>query len=504
MKQINRKIIFGVLAAAMILSGCKKFLDVNDDPNRVTDDNITPELIFTQAAVTAGIRVVGGQAGGEGGKTDVQFAMNWVGYMSGTGDFALDGEESSYNIGFAFADNSWQRDYALLFSLYQVKTKALARNNELLAGAAMILSAKFFQELTDAFGDIPYFQAFQTNLYPRPAYDKPQDIYAALQASLDSAIDYMDNDVTIAFANADIVNHGDTEKWIKFANTLKLRLLIRQSEVAGFNPAAEIAKIQANGGVLGAGESVSVNPGYSNSQNKQSPFYGNYGYGPTGNIVAAGNAANEYILNILLTTQDARVERFFDPVGGNFVGCVYGLSAGNPFGSQSSYFGPGVNASAEQDQWLMPSFESLFFKAEAIARGWMPGDAQTALNEAITESFVWLGVENATTAAADYIAANPDITNLSAAGANATERAKFIAVQKYIAMCLIDPREAWADIRRLDMLEDRSYISVNPARLQDKLPVRLLYPQREYTTNGESVLKLGTINQFTSKLFWQQ
>ncbi|HOZ79476.1 MAG TPA: SusD/RagB family nutrient-binding outer membrane lipoprotein [Ferruginibacter sp.] len=504
MKQANRKIIFGVLAAVMILSGCKKFLDVNDDPNRVTDDNITPELIFTQAAVTSGIRVVGGQAGGEGGKTDVQFAMNWVGYMSGTGDFALDGEESSYNIGFAFADNSWQRDYALLFSLYQVKTKALARNNELLAGAAMILSAKFFQELTDAFGDIPYSQAFQTNLYPRPAYDKPQDIYAALQASLDSAIAYMDNDVTIAFTNADIVNHGDTDKWIHLANTLKLRLLIRQSEVAGFNPAAEIAKIQANGGVLGAGESVSVNPGYSNSQNKQSPFYGNYGYGTTGNIIAAGIAANEYILNILLSTQDPRVERFFEAVGGNYVGCVYGLSAGNPFGNQSSYFGPGLNAGAEQDQWLMPSFESLFFKAEAIARGWMPGDAQSALNEAITESFVWLGVENATTAAADYIAANPDVTDLSNAGATATDRARFIAVQKYIAMCCIDPREAWADIRRLDMLEDRAYISVNPARLQDRLPVRLLYPQREYTTNGESVLKLGTINQFTSKLFWQQ
>ena len=189
---------------------------------------------------------------------------------------------------------------------------------------------------------------------------------------------------------------------------------------------------------------------------------------------------------------------------GNYVGCVYGLSAGNPFGNQSSYFGPGLNAGAEQDQWLMPSFESLFFKAEAIARGWMPGDAQSALNEAITESFVWLGVENATTAAADYIAANPDVTDLSNAGATATDRARFIAVQKYIAMCCIDPREAWADIRRLDMLEDRAYISVNPARLQDRLPVRLLYPQREYTTNGESVLKLGTINQFTSKLFWQQ
>lgn len=506
MKKTNRKILFGLLAAVMLISSCKKdYLDVNDDPNRVTDDNITPELIFTQAAVTTGIRIVGGQAGGEGGKTDVQFAMNWVGYMSGTGDFALDGEESSYNIGFAFADNSWQRDYALLFSLYQVKTKALAKNNQLLAGAAMILSAKVFQEMADAFGDIPYSQAFQPDKYGKPAYDKQEDIYAALQASLDQAIGYMkNNNATIAFQNADIVNHGDTDKWIKFANTLKLRLLIRQSEIAGFNPAAEIAKIQAEGGVLGAGESVSVNPGYSNSQNKQSPFYGNYGFGPTGNVTAAGIAANEYVLNILLSTQDPRVERFFTDVGGNYVGCVYGLSAGNPFGPQSSYFGPGLNGSAEQSQWLMPSFESLFFKAEAIARGWMPGDAKTAMEDAIKESFEWLGVTGAPQAAADYITANDAIANYDNAGPTAKDKAKFIAVQKYIAMCCIDPREAWADIRRLDMLEDHSYISVNPARLQDMLPVRLLYPQREYTTNGENVQKQGTINQFTSKLFWQQ
>jgi hypothetical protein len=478
MKKINRKIIFGLLAAAIVLGSCSKdYLDVNTDPNRVTDDNITPELIFTQAAVTTGIRMVGGQAGAEGGKTDIQFAMNWVGYMSGTGDFALDGEESSYNIGFAFADNSWQRDYALLFSLYQVKTKALAKNNKLLAGAAMILSAKVFQEMTDTYGDIPYSQAFQSDKYNKPAYDRQQDIYAALQTSLDEAIVYMKEPSTIAFANADVVNHGDTDKWIKFANTIKLRM-------------------------LGAGESVGVNPGYSNSLNKQSPFYGNYGFGPTGNVVAAGIAANEYILNILLTTQDPRTERFFTSVGGNYVGCIYGLSAGNPFGPQSSYFGAGLNGSAEQDQWLMPSFESLFFKAEAIARGWMPGNAKAALEAAITESFVWLGVPDAATAAADYIAAT-DIANLDNAGTSALDKAKFIAVQKYIALTCIDAREAWADIRRLDMLEDRNYISVNPARLQDRLPVRLLYPQREYTTNGENVLQQGTINQFTSKLFWQ-
>lgn len=503
MKCINKKILGAILPALLLIAGCKKdYLEVNTDPNRVTDDNITPELLFQQAAVTTGIRMVGGQAGAEGGKTDLQFAYNWVGYMSGTGDFAIDGTETTYNIDFSFADNSWKRDYALLFSLDQVKTKALEKNNKILAGAAMILSAKRFQEMVDTYGDIPYSQAFKVTQYKTPAYDKAVDIYNALQSGLDTAISYMKTPSSLAFQTADIVNHGDAEKWIKFANTLKLRLLIRQSEVSGLNPAAEITKIINEGNVLGAGESVGVNPGYSNSQNKQSPFYGNYGFSTTGNIVAAGFAANEYIVNILLATEDARIERFFTDVSGSFIGCQYGLSAGNPTGPQSSYFGPGLNRSAEQDQWLMPSFESLFFKAEAIARGWMQGDAKQAFEDAITESFVWLGVQDAAAQAQDYIA-NHDIANWANAGTTVAEKVRFIAVQKYIALTCIDPLESWLDISRLNMLEDKSYISVNPGRLQDKLPVRLLYPQSEYITNAENVLKLGTINQFTSKIFWQ-
>jgi hypothetical protein len=150
----------------------------------------------------------------------------------------------------------------------------------------------------------------------------------------------------------------------------------------------------------------------------------------------------------------------------------------------------------------MPSFESLFLKAEAIARGWMPGDAKTAFEDAITESFVWLNVPDAQNAAASYIADNPDIADWSNAGTTADDRDRFVVFQKYIAMCCIDPREAWADERRLHFLP-AGFISVNPNRISNTLPLRLLYPQSEYTTNGENVLKEGTINQFTTKIFWQ-
>src|SRR6476620_10685260 len=289
MKRLHNKLLIATIVLASLVTSCSKdYLDVNDDPNRPTDENITPELIFTQAATGVGYRTIGTAIGGEGAKTELQYAQNWVGYMSGTGDFAIEQIETTYNIDFAFGDLPWQRDYGVLFDLDLTRTKALAAGEKVLAGAAMILSAKMFQELVDTYGDLPYTQAFQTQVYKHPVYDKAQDIYTSLQQSLDTAISYMSEPGSSSFGNVDVVNHGDQTKWIKFANTLKLRLLIRQSEVAGFNPSAEIAKIQANGGVLGAGESVSVNPGFTNAQSKQSPFYGNYGFTPTGNKAAGG------------------------------------------------------------------------------------------------------------------------------------------------------------------------------------------------------------------------
>jgi hypothetical protein len=506
MRYLHKQLFFALITICIVVPGCKKeYLNVNSDPNRVTDDNITPELIFTQAAVTVGIRIVGGQAGSEGAQTDIQFANDWVGYMAQTGDFAIDGTETSYDIDFSFADNSWQRDYALLFDLHQVKVKALvAGGDTVLAGAAMILSAKIFQEMVDAFGYIPYSQAFQSNTYPHPAYDKAQDIYNSLLLSLDTAINYMSQSAPLSFSSTDIINHGNQLQWIHFANTLKLRLLLRQSGVSGFDPSSEITKINNHSGVLGAGESVSVNPGYSNSQTKQSPFYGNYGYTPTGNKAANGYAPNDYILSILLSTNDPRISRFFIPASsGSYIGPVYGLANGNPIQSQASYFGPGLDASAEQDQWIYPSFESLFLKAEAIARGWLTGDARAAFEEAIKESFIWLGVPDAGNAAIAYINNNPDIADWANAGETPEEKAKFVVFQKYIAMCCIDPREAWADERRLNFLP-AGFISVNPNRISNTLPLRLLYPQSEYTTNSASVLQVGTIDQFTSKIFWQQ
>jgi len=507
MRQISKKLLIIYTAAGLVFAGCKKdFLDVNSDPNRVTDDNVTAELIFPNAAEACGaLSFAGARASSAGAKTTLQFAQNWIGYMSSNGDFARDNTETTYNIDFTFADNLFQTRYSILFDLHQAKIKGLAGGDTAVAAASMVLTAKMFQELVDLFGNIPYSQAFEGAKLTRPAYDNAADIYADLQKVLDTAIQYFQLPISSKFTDAtkvvDIVNHGDAEKWIKFANTLKLRLLIRQAEVPGFDPTAEITKIfdPAGLGILGAGESVSINPGYVNDVNKQSPFFANYGYTPTGAIAISSTNANQYILDIMNNDSDPRIGQFFAPVGSSFVGNAYGDEPGNlnP-GNQSSYFGPTLIGSASQDQWLMPSYESLFFRAEAAARGWISEDPQADYEAAVTESFVWTGLD-ASDAATYLTNTDADWAN---SGATTEEKVKFILFQKYIANTGVDPAESYADERRIDFLPP-GYISLNPSRVSNTLPVRLLYPQSEYTTNADNVNKQGTINQFTSKLFWQ-
>jgi hypothetical protein len=491
--KINKWILSAALLFMVAGTSCKKgYLDINEDPNRSTDKNIRADLLFPQAAHGVAARLASG---------NLRFLNSWMGYFAQPGDYAIIQDETSYSIDFTFGDALWQNHYDALFDLYLTKVKALGVQDSVLAGCSMVLSARLFQDLVDIFGDIPYSQAFQTLTYRQPAYDKAQDVYNALQKSLDTAITYLNTTPAENFADVDIVNGGNTNLWVKFANTLKLRLLIHQSQISGFNPAPEIAKIIAKGGVLHAGENIDVNPGYANENNKQSPFYANYGNTPTGSDANPSTRANAYLVDIVNSYDDARIERFFSPVGTSFVGDVYGQVEGNPAGASSSRIGPGLAGSAKQDAWIFPAFESMFLEAEAIARGWMPGNAQTAFEAAITENFVWLGVEDAANLANEYITTS-DIATWSNAGASVLDKAKFIAFQKYIALAGVDPVESWVDQRRLNMLPP-GYISVNESRISNTLPVRLLYPQSEYTANSANVRAEGTINQFTSKIFWQ-
>ena len=498
---IHRVVLFTTLAVAG--TGCKKALDINKDPNNVVESNITAPLILPQALSTTGAI-----------SSVPYFWLNhWMGYWAPAGDFAPNAQEQTYNIDVNFQNGHWINYYNTLYDLTAAERKAAAKGEAYYQAMAMITKAFLYQGLVDIYGNVPYTQAFNSTI-STPIYDNGQLIYTDLQVKLDEAIALIKN-ITVPgnspIVNVDIVFHGNAQLWVKLANTIKLRMLLRQSQVPGFNPAPEIAKIQANGGgFLQSGESASANPGYQNDVGKQNPFYGAYGFLPNGNIASNIERANNSIITVLKSNNDPRLAYFFRPASSPlnpanpYIGNVYGSpptsSSGPTGGSRLSTIGEGLTRSASQHQWLLTSVESLFLQAEAIQRGWLPGNAQSAYENAVRESFSWLGVPNATVSANAYMASATAIADWG----TAANKINLIVYQKYIALCGINPLEAWSDYRRLGIPASSAIVTADPNRLSPNLPARLLYPASEYAVNAANVLAQGTINPFTSTIFWDK
>jgi hypothetical protein len=206
---------------------------------------------------------------------------------------------------------------------------------------------------------------------------------------------------------------------------------------------------------------------------------------------------------------DIRYQYFFDqaavPLNGNiYYGYNYGEVIPNtdPKAANSSGVnGPGLITAATDPQWIITSVESLFMQAEAIQRGWLPGDAQTAYENAVRESFSWLGVANATTVANDYLSSGQPIVDWSQA---TTSQAKInlIVTQQYLALTGIANFEAWANYRRLGV--PNIPLSLAPSRGTNKIPLRLRYPQNEYNYNNPNVSAENNPDPQTAGVFWDK
>jgi hypothetical protein len=321
----------------------------------------------------------------------------------------------------------------------------------------------------------------------------------------------------------DIVYKGDLTLWGKLANTLKLRILLRQTEMPGRLDyiKAQIAKINANGfGYLGAGQTANVQPGYLNSNGKQNPFYAIFGYGPeTTQPLQFGHQeylAAQYSLDFYQNNKDPRLGRFYTTINEG-KDSVY---VGHPFGPTAteaekpdkiSAIGPGLvsyPSDASKPQPLITDFESLFLQAEAAQRGLISGDARSLYQSAVTQSFISLDLTAAE--AATYLSTQPVAnwdddanagTGTSAEGSSYNKQLILIIKQKWAALNGFNDIEAWCDYRRLGLPADIP-ISNNPAATTRKIPVRMPYPQSEYNYNPENVNAEGTISQFTSRVFW--
>ncbi len=488
-------ILIGIFTLTFLGTSCKdNFFDVNKNPN---DAVVVPAELILPAALQNSASYV---------STNFQFLNLWMGYWNWSGNYSINTSDKNYQFVNTFNNGIWNTQYANLLNNYNgIENKAIDSKQPLLQAMAKTMRVHGFQYVVDTYNNAPYTDALKGTTSILPKYDDAKTIYEDFIVQLDLAMDLFTKGTGSFNPGAnDIMFGGDISQWKKFVNTLKLRILLRQSEMVGRDAyiKAQLAKIKSsNVGFLGAGESANVNPGYLKSTGKQSPFWENYGFGINGQPVEANNIsrANLYGITFYKQTNDPRLGAFYAPVGGIFDGRFFGDIDVLP-NSKTSAIGPGVLKSFDQDAVLLSSHESLFLQAEAAQRGWITGDSRALYQMAITESFKNTNIINATIAANDYYS-QTGLKNVSWDATN-NDKIALIITQKWASLNALSPFEAWCDYRRLGI--PAIPISKDPSTNIKKIPSRLFYPQSEYNYNAENVKGQGTINQFDSKIFWMK
>ncbi|CAN5367762.1 SusD/RagB family nutrient-binding outer membrane lipoprotein [soil metagenome] len=485
------------------ISGCKKdFLSLEVNPNQPSVT--TPQLTLSGALATAAAII---------NTSNPQDGV-WVGYWTPSGNYVPSSTIQQFQITNTTFTGVWTSLYANLTNLNNLQvTSAKDASLGNFQAIAMIMKAYDFQQLVDQFNDVPYSQAFQPSTILFPAYDKGQAIYDDLTKQLTAAIALINKSSTgVNPGVSDIVFGGNMVGWKKFANSILLRLAIRQSTKNPGNAAAAALATTAGEGYLDENMQASANPGYSNDAGKQSPFYGTYGVDPNGNppFNNVYYRANKFFINLLTADNDPRLTRVYAKTSGGGIidGNVFGDAVTTKSNPATSAVGPGLITSYAQRAVLFSSNESLFLQAEALADGYniigtptnpaptTPTTAQAAYERGITASFVNLGL-TAGQAATYYGQA---INNVGWAASSDKKQA--IIYQKYISMIGYNVLEPYLEYLRTGFPVLPNPVSIDPAAISPTIPVRQFYPLSEVNSNNTQLAKEGTIDIFTSKIFW--
>ena len=513
------KIIYTVLVAAVLgATGCsKEKFSINSNPDDVTEAAITPSLLLPAAQQATALLMV----------NDFWFLSWWMGHGARSGSYQTLNDEETYKFSNDFKVGNWNALYANARNYHIMVTKASALGQDLYNAIGRIMRSHNFQMLVDLYNNIPYSEAFQTTDIPQPKYDKGIDVYKGILADLDAAKALLETGATDPASNpdvavADFMFQGNVTRWLQFLNTLRLRCLVHlhngittNTVVAGINVAAEMAKIGPEG-FLGAGQSAHIQPGFSGT--KPTPYWRVFVTSEAGTTSQRDFLrASDYAIRYYAYDGDPRRERFYVHPAGGAKGIIFGTPSGGavPLGDAlSTIRGLGyVPNGAASRAWILTSVESLFLQAEARQRGFLTTgpSASALLTSAIRESFVWLGL---TSAQADtYIANNagyPDVDYFAPSIVAGEPGGGLFTIvqQKWFALNMINSLEIYTDWRRTDIkygaagtFDAGPTISVDPGAASS-IPKRLLYPQNEYNYNAPNVLAEGTINVFTSKIFW--
>lgn len=515
---MKNKLIAGIiLAGTVYLSGCtKNFEELNTDKTKLTSLGASEyPFLFSKAQSAASYKYA-----------DYQVAQNLFAdlyaqyYATSATYFASD----RYTIVFDWLPGHWLPQYTEVVPQLRTllsETDAGSAENAL----ANIWWVWSFHRITDYYGPIPYFKAGEPlNSIPYDAQDK---IYDDFFKRLNAAIDVLEaNQSAAPYGNFDLIYKGSVSKWLKFANTLKLRLALRVSKA---DPAR--AKSEAESAVADGVMTTTADDAYMVAT-------------PAGNDAngLAGIAGwNEFRMSatmesVLKGYEDPRIGVYFQPASatGTYEGLRNGLSPaqlGESLNSNDNNSNVGTrwvtgsganwNNNLSTPRNIMHAAEAYFLRAEGALNGWnMGGTAEELYEKGIEVSMNQWGINDAAAISA-YInsenkpvapqdgMASPAVNNYPVKwSADPSMQIRQIAQQKWLAL-FPDGFEAWADLRRMGVLQQYPLVnSDNP-----DLPVgtrirRLPFIDLEKRTNGaavEAALQLlDGPDKPSTKLWWDK
>ncbi|TRX52196.1 SusD/RagB family nutrient-binding outer membrane lipoprotein [Fulvivirga sp. M361] len=481
---INKTMLQGVLVILMVTACTSDFDEMNVSPVAVQEDRINEDLLFTRALVYGMLRYTELQ------RAQHLYTHHYIQYYSVAVDYFQTGRYITRN---DWLTAYWTEAYAD-FGMQCQQVINLTRDNPEKVNKtsiARIWKVFIMHRITDFWGDVPYSEAFSGDI--TPVYDKQADIYRDMLSELENAVAQIDPSKTLNFQTSDVMYRGDLDLWIRFANSLRLRLAMRISDA---DPALAQEHVTA---ILAENRLIE-----NNSQSAIMNYGRDFG-GADENVqpMSLIKSFNEYrmsntIIDYLQDNNDPRLPIYASPAeGGNYVGLTNGLNPAevneiirNDYSQDSE-----IISNVYSPSTALQYSEVNFLKAEAALKGWGPGNPQDHYEEGIRASVnYWLDVYTNLQTRVPNPDALPvievtslDIDNylqepaISYDNDNALEQ---IITQKWLAN-INNGFESWAEYRRT------GFPLLNPIPNTDGLsetggtsvPVRVRYPIEELSLN---------------------
>ena len=487
----NMKKFIRIFFLFTILVACEDDLDININPNTPTD--VDKSLVLT-AAQGSLVTAMGGQLTNLGG-----FLAQYHTQSPSASQYL---DIDTYNMNTDFSDRLWNELYAgCLNDLKYVIEKSIEEGDTGTYLIAKLLRVYTFQLLTDLYGDIPYSESLLGSENITPNMDSGSDVYLGLIAELEEAVSqYNNTPVSSVVGSQDAIFNANMSDWLKFANTLKLKLYMRMAYTNQANSSAVIALINENN-FLTSDAKFAI---YDGAQNRANPFY-DVQLDRLGDV---NNVGSSSLIEFYTENGDPRLEAVYRRNGQNlFRGLDQGDRGSFPSEVASDFARPNVLSTTPV--YLMTVSESYFLQAEALIRYANGAGADEAYNAGVINSFRTYGLD--TSVAQNLISSGGNYEYISGGVAGTESTLRQVMIQKWASLAYINNIEAFFEVNRTQYPETTTFgnhdysignlvVSVSSVLTGNQTPNTIFYPDAEVTKNPNIIQKPS----ITEKIWWDQ